>query len=265
MVKVLLEGMEKLLTPNGVFIAAPSEEYRACWIRDQLYTCFSYYYLGDFEKLKKGIWIVFDILQKHRPKLEKAICDFFHNCIHAKYTCDTLDEITHDWGHHQLDALGLFIYLIAYCDSKDIKVFRDRKDYELVDLLVYYLTTIRYWKEEDHGMWEDDEDIHSSSIGAVLAGLSCLEKRGITFIPLCAIKLGEESLNNLVPRESSMREVDMAQLSLIWPYDIISDKIADIILERVKGKLVQEHGLNRYLGDNYYKSDNRMSAEWPLG
>ncbi|KKR78539.1 MAG: hypothetical protein UU22_C0020G0001, partial [Parcubacteria group bacterium GW2011_GWA2_40_8] len=30
-------------------------------------------------------------------------------------------------------------------------------------------------------------------------------------------------------------------------------------------KLVQEHGLNRYWGDNYYRSDNGISAEWPMG
>ena len=263
----LIKGMEGLLKPSGAFMAAPSEQYEACWLRDQLYVSLSYYYLGDLEKLKRGIWIVFDIFHKHRAKIEKAIYDSHHpfnGHIHARYCSDTLEEITPDWGHHQLDALGLFLFLTAYFDSKNIKIIRNDDDLELIYLLAYYLHAIQYWQAEDFGMWEDNPSLHSSSLGAVLAGLSLLKERKIIVVPECAINWGKNTLNNVLPRESSDRPTDMAQLSLIWPYNIVSSETATAILEQVKENLVKEHGVNRYPGDTYYE-ENGISAEWPMG
>ena len=37
------------------------------------------------------------------------------------------------------------------------------------------------------------------------------------------------------------------------------------MLYRITTKLVQPRGLNRYLDDNYYRSDNGVSAEWTFG
>src|SRR4030042_206330 len=71
LINKLLEELEKLQMPNGAFIAAPSEEYRACWIRDQLYCALCYYYLGNIEKLVKSIRVIFEILRKHWNKIEK--------------------------------------------------------------------------------------------------------------------------------------------------------------------------------------------------
>ena len=78
------------------------------------------------------------------------------------------------------------------------------------------------------------------------------------------IKLGRKALNNILPNESPDQEVNMSQLSLIWPYNIISRKTSDIIIARITKKLAQEHGLNRYLDDSYYRSENGISGEWPL-
>ncbi|MCK5044325.1 hypothetical protein KAR26_01170 [Candidatus Parcubacteria bacterium] len=263
----LIKGMEELLKPNGVFIAALSEEYAACWLRDQLLTSLSYYYLGDFKKLKKGFWVVFDIFHKHRAKIMKAVRDShnpFAGHIHAKYHPDTLEEITPNWGHHQLDALGLFLWLVAYLDSKKIKIIRNDNDLELVYLLGYYLQAIKYWQSEDFGMWEEGPNLHSSSIGAVLAGFSFLKERKIIVLHECIISRGQKALDDILPGESSDRSVDMAQLSLIWPYKIVSDQTADVILKQVKESLVKERGLNRYPGDSYH-AENGASAEWPMG
>ena len=263
----LIKGMEELKKPNGAFSAAPLGQYEACWIRDQLYISLSYFYLGDFEKLKKGLWVVLAIFHKYRLKIEKAIHDSdnpFAGHIHTRYHSNTLEEITPDWGHHQMDALGLFLWLVAYLDSKNIKIIRNDDDHKLIYLLSYYLQAIRYWQSEDFGMWEDSPSLHSSSIGAVLASLSFLEERKIVVVPKCIINWGKNALNDILPTESSDRSADMAQLSLIWPYNIVPDKMADVILEQVKENLVKERGLNRYPGDTYY-AENGVSAEWPMG
>lgn len=267
--KSFLAPMEKLQRPSGAFLASPLfPDYHACWLRDQLYTSFSYYYLGEFEKLKKGLWVVFDILGKYRWKIERAICippKIAHDHIHAKYNCDTFEEITNEWGHHQLCALGLFLHIVADLDLKNIQLIRNKNDSELIQLLVCYLISVRYWEKPDNGMWEEDFDMHSSSIGAVLGGLSYIKRRLSIVVPEPMITLGREALNNLLPNESPHRGVDMAQLSLIWPYNIVSREMAGTILQRIKSVLIQKHGLNRYMGDNYYRSSNGISAEWPMG
>jgi len=260
LINKLLEELEKLQMPNGAFIAAPSEEYRACWIRDQLYCALCYYYLGNIPKLVKSIRVIFEILRKHWNKIDKDR----GNYIHAKYDALTFEQITDDWGHHQLDALGLLLYLTAFVESKKIKLVEE-KDRELIKFLIFYLFTVEYWKKPDHGMWEDYLKVRSSSIGSVLTGLIYLDKEKIMSVPEPLITNGKKSLEVLLPNESSDRETDMAQLSLIWPYNIVEKEMAEIILQRIKENLAKEHGLNRYLGDRYYESDDNSPAEWPLG
>lgn len=266
---MILREMEKLRRPSGAFIAAPSLDYYACWLRDHLYTSFCYYYLGEFQKLREGIWIVFDILQKHRGKIDNIICSPPHNphdFLHAKYNPDTLEEVTREWGHHQLDAIGLFLHIVADLNFKNIeKVIRNKNDSDIIQLLILYLCAIRYWESRDNGMWEDDWAIHASSIGAVLKGLDYIKWRQIAVVPDSMIASGRETLNKLLPNESESRSVDMAQLSLIWPYNVVESKMANTLLERVETGLVQTHGLNRYWGDSYYRSQNGVSGEWPMG
>jgi len=268
--ELLLGGMEKLQRISGAFTAAPSGDYRACWLRDHLYCVFTYFYLGDFEKLQKGVWVVFDIFHKYRGKIEKAICQppcsrNVHEFIHAKYDPDTFNEITNDWGHHQLDALGLLLHIVADLDFKNISVVRNENDSKLIQLLVFYLLSVRFWKNPDNGMWEEGFDLHSSSIGAVVGGLSYINRRQVVVVPSSMINAGRDALNSILPNESHSHDVDMAQLSLIWPYNIVSRDVADTILSRVKTKLVQRHGLNRFWGDNYFRSQNGISGEWPMG
>lgn len=260
--------LEELRRPSGAFIAAPALEYEALWVRDQLYCTLSYFYTGDMEKFKEGIWVVFDIFRKHQEKIENVICNLPHEGykhIHAKFDSYSLDEITDDWGHHQLDAIGLFLYLVAFSYSKGVNTIRGEKDTRVLQLLVSYLTAVRYFEFPDHGMWEEELDLHASSIGAVVAGLTLLEEQKLAVVPYSLILRGQKVLYWLLPNESPDRDVDMAALSLIWPYNIATPEIREIILERVKNKLVRKHGLNRYLGDNYYCSDNGMSGEWPIG
>ncbi|PIR41707.1 MAG: hypothetical protein COV30_02295 [Candidatus Yanofskybacteria bacterium CG10_big_fil_rev_8_21_14_0_10_37_15] len=273
----LIEELEKLRRPSGAFIAASSnKDYQACWLRDHLYNVLAYYYLGEFEKLQKGVWVAFDILHKYLNKINKAIChppslnENVHEFIHAKYHPDTFNEIDNIWGHHQLDTLGLLFHVVADLDFKNIKVIRNKNDLKLIQLLVFYLLSVKFWENPDNGMWEEGPDLHSSSIGSVVAGLSYIDRREIVVVPPQMISMGKEVLNSILPRESFNREVDMAQLSLIWPYNIISRDIADVILSRVKSKLVQPHGLYRYqgdtyLGDRFIRSQDGVSAQWPIG
>lgn len=265
---ILLNGLEILRDHRGVFTAALSDDYNACWMRDQLYANFAYYYLGDLKKFKQGIRVVFNMLENSREKIEAAAVNVpkeTHDYIHAKFSSETLGEITNNWGHHQVDAIGLFLYMIGFAYERGIDVVKTDEDKEMLQLLVHYLTTIRYWEAHDNGMWEEWQELHASSIGAALAGLKKIKEQKLAVVPKHLIVCGEKALSALLPKETPVRDQDMAQLSLIWPYHVISDDMRDEILNRVTQNLVQSKGLNRYLNDNYYRSDNGISAEWTMG
>jgi len=261
-------GLTSLRKENGAFIAAPSNDYSACWLRDQLYANFAYLFLGDTQKFREGVWVAFDILHKHSKKIEKAImnppCETKH-FIHAKYNTDNFNEITDDWGHHQLDAIGLFLFMVSLAHKRNVGIFRNGKDLDLLQLLVSYLIAVRYWDAPDNGMWEEGMDLHASSIGACVAGLSLVQKEELAVVPDALIYEGAEALYRLLPNETPSRDVDMAQLSLIWPYRVVSDDLAEHIVRRIEEKLIQKKGLNRYWDDNYYRSQNGISGEWTMG
>ncbi|MBS7629897.1 glycoside hydrolase family 15, partial [Candidatus Bathyarchaeota archaeon] len=140
--------------------------------------------------------------------------------------------------------------------------FRSKKDKQIVQKLVYYLSSIEYWHDKDNGIWEENEEVHASSVGACVAGLKKISK--IVYVPKWLIKNGEQTLKKLLPKESETKEVDMALLSLIYPYDIINKKMVLKILKNIEENLVKNKGVIRYPGDMYY-SINKKEAEWTMG
>lgn len=290
---VIRKNLEALRLPNGSFIAAESRYYAATWLRDSLYCSFAYWFLGDFQKLKEGVWRVFDFFRdkRHLNRLKIGIASperIAGGTIHAKYNGVTFSEVVDDdkWGHHQLDALGLFLHIISDLDFKNISVIRDDGDSEIIQLLVYYLRSQEYWSRPDFGMWEECDIRHSSSIGAVVGGLKYIRKQRLATVPEQLIQLGENQLDRILPYESRdyclrkhhNHDCDAGQLALIWPYHVVSQETARVIISRLidghktesngSHRLLQRHGLNRYWGDDYYRSDDGVyrgiSAEWPM-
>jgi phosphorylase kinase alpha/beta subunit len=133
---------------------------------------------------------------------------------------------------------------------------------------VRYLANIEYWHDRDSGMWEEDEELHVSSIGACVAGLKSVNQLNNIEVPSELIQNGEEALRALLPRESERKFVDLAQLSLIWPYEVVTEEEKNQILKNVEYHLLRERGVIRYKGDKYYnKNPDGFSeeAEWTFG
>lgn len=264
----LYQGLEKLRDEKGAFLAASGPDYHACWMRDQLYANFAYYYLGEYDKFVTGVRVVFDMLHNAREKIERATCNppvNVYEYIHAKYAHDSLMEMTNDWGHHQVDAVGQFLYMVAFAEQNGVSVLKTKEDREMLQILVAYLSSVKYWEYPDNGMWEEWMELHTSSIGAAVRGLEMIRETELAIVPEALIRVGRETLFSILPNETPLREQDMAQLSLMWPYEIVPREMADLMLYRITTKLVQQKGLNRYLDDNYYRSDNGVSAEWTFG
>jgi GH15 family glucan-1,4-alpha-glucosidase len=266
---------------NGLFSAsslAVSTGYNRAWIRDNVYEAMGIEAVSPKEAIKT-YHALLDILLKHETKIDFAIKEkpkHAYQYIHARYDPITLNEIWEEWGNKQNDSIGALIFKICDLTQKGFSIVRDRHDIRILQKLVQYLESIEYWQDKDNGVWEESEEVHASSVGACLAALKSLKKTtfklpsitGKTLlrkisVPRDMITKGQETLNHLLPCESINKQTDLALLSLIYPYNIVSAKQKKQILENIEMQLVRNKGVIRYTGDQYYNKSGE--AEWTFG
>ncbi len=243
--------------PNGLFLAAPCSKtgYHRIWIRDNIYAA-----LGlENETAAQTVYALLEILKKHEYKIDWIIKQPHpkesYRYVHPRYD-ENGNELHEPWGNKQNDAIGALLWKIG-----KLNLTLKENEKRIVQKLVDYLGAIEYWHDADNGMWEDHEEVHASSVGACLAGL--LAVQNIVNVPLHLIAHGEHALRTMLPRESVTKHVDLALLSLIWPYKVVTQKEKEQILKNVEQELVREKGVIRHQGDWYY--NNGKEAEWPLG
>ncbi len=263
-----LEILKALQYSNGLFAAARKDVktgYNRAWIRDNVYSVLGFEAVGNFEEVKRTLHALLDILKKHEYKIDwmikQPLPKHSYRYIHARYDPITNEEIHEEWGNKQNDAIGLLLFKIGDLEQKGIKIVRDETDKIILQKLVDYLQAIEYWHDKDNGIWEEKEEVHASSIGACVAGLNKIQN--IVDVSKKLIEKGQEALNKLLPRESITKEVDLALLSLIYPYNIVNEEQREQILKNVEENLLKERGVIRYLGDKYYNLNGE--AEWTFG
>ncbi len=260
--------LHQLRYPTGLFAAAaPTVKtgYSRAWIRDNIYAALGLEATGDYNAVLKTYHALLDVFKKHEYKIDWIIKQpqpkHAFRYIHARYDPLTGDEINEEWGNKQNDTIGALLFKIGELTKKGIAVLRDEADKRILQKLVHYLAAIEYWHDPDNGMWEEAEEVHVSSIGACVAGLQAAQ--GIVAVPQELIDKGKQALNALLPRESATKDVDLALLSLIYPYNIVTEQQRDAILKNIGEKLLREKGVIRYVGDKYYR--NGADAEWTMG
>lgn len=289
-IKESFANLETLRRVNGGYLASPNPgkpdgtgRYNVFWLRDIMFATYANEYLGNMEEMIESFELVMTIMLKHKDHITEAIRKMpEHRALHARYHPNTLEELSPDWGHHQLDVFGLFLYKTGDLIKKGHDVLKTEEQRELIRDIIQYVFTYRWETHPDFGMWEEGPELHSSSIGSVLAGLTMWfddghyeykykhKKEIWRIVPVSEryFDHAHESLHKILPRESHARETDLAQLSLIWPYNIVDDKMKLTILSKVEG-LAREKGIIRYKGDYYFNSDQNNrdgnEAEWPLG
>jgi GH15 family glucan-1,4-alpha-glucosidase len=263
----LLKGLQH---PSGLFSASQldvSTGYNKAWLRDNLYEALGLEQV-DLQSALKTYWALFDVFLKHEYKIDHAIDkkpEYKHQYIHARYHPLNLTEFEEEWGNKQNDAVGLFLFNVGNLMSKGIKVTRNEHDLRILAKLVKYLASIEYWKDEDNGIWEENEEVHASSVGACVAGLQKIQE--FVFVPQHLIEKGKKALHKLLPQESATKDVDLALLSLIWPLHITNKKQTEQILKNVEQYLLRKRGVIRYKADQYYARGNgkNTEAEWCFG
>lgn len=274
LVKQHLEILKNLQTKSGLFLASKQDVptgYDKAWLRDNFYECLAFEILEDWETVKKTYRAILEVFKKHEFKINYAIASkpaYTHQYIHARYNPDTFDEFWEEWGNKQNDAIGCILFKIGELELTKGVSFLQKEDYKIVQKLVDYLSTLEYWHDPDSGIWEENEEVHASSIGACIAGLEAVKNINGIYVSEDIIKKGYDALERLLPRESGKKFVDLALLSLIWPYDVVNKKQTEEILTNVEYHLLKKKGVIRYKGDHYYNKniDNYSEeAEWTFG
>ncbi len=269
-----LKNLRALRTSSGLFSASSHNVgtgYDKAWLRDNVYEAIAFEYAGEWDVVTKTYHTLLDIFDKHIDKIHWATTNKpFESWqyIHARYNTETLEEFWESWGNKQHDAIGAILYKLAEFESKGHSMLRNRKDKKTVQTLIHYICNVEYWHDPDNGIWEENEEVHASSVGAVVAVLKNWKDVGCLDVDPDAIKRGEAALEKLLPRESETKFVDLALLSLIFPYNIVRPQIAREIVENIEYHLTKNRGVLRYKFDRYYNNnDDGISeeAEWCFG
>ena len=286
--------LEQLRRPNGGYVASPytaddgsGDAYNVYWIRDIMFATYANEYLGCFDKMVESFRLVMDIFKRFHTRIIRAsvikphVLDQRGLFLPARVHPTSLETITDDWGHHQLDMFGLFMYKTGDLIKKGYGFRFRSEDFALIGHIRNHIFNMGF--EADFGVWEEGPEEHSSSYGAVLGGLMMWFDQGFydykyrskinisDFMPVSErmINNGIASLKRLLPAESPSRPYDLAQLSLIWPYNIVDFEMKQLILQNVETKLLGRRGVRRYPHDKYCGKGlvphDGETAEWPLG
>lgn len=270
-----LKILKGLQYQSGLFGASSkdvSTGYDKSWLRDNFYECLPFEILGDWATVEKTYDAILNIFLKHESKIDWAIEHrpiAKHEYIHARFHPETFEEFWEEWGNKQNDSIGAILFRIGELEyHKHRSILNTEDKVRIVNKLIRYLETIEYWHDIDSGVWEENEEVHASSVGACLAGIKAVSKLPNINVPEYMIQKGEETLSQLLPRESISKFTDLALLSLIYPYNIVSRDMQNKIIEDIEYHFLKSRGVIRYKGDRYYnKNPDGVSeeAEWTFG
>ncbi|MEA1929721.1 MAG: glycoside hydrolase family 15 protein [Patescibacteria group bacterium] len=263
-----------LQASSGLFMASAAEVatgYNKAWLRDNFYTAMAFEAVEDWETVRRVWRTLLAVLAKHEDKITWAAANKPHaswQYIHARYHPETFEEFWEEWGNKQNDAVGAILFKLGELEMGGHGVIESEADKRLIQKLIDYVQNIEYWHDPDAGMWEENEEVHASSIGAVVAGLKQIAQLDYIQVPNDLIAKGENALQSLLPRESHGKFSDLAQLSLIWPYQVANEEQIIEILKNLEYHLEKERGIVRYKTDKYYnynKDGWSEEAEWTFG
>ncbi|MBE9163606.1 MULTISPECIES: glycoside hydrolase family 15 protein [Microcoleaceae] len=290
-------------------------DYTDAWVRDNVYSILAVWGLGlayrkidgdrgrTFElehstvKLMRGL--LFAMMQQSSKVERFKNTQLPLDALHAKYNTQTGSIVVGDdqWGHLQLDATSIFLLILAQMTASGLHIIFTIDEVNFVQNLVYYIG--RAYRTPDYGIWErgnkvnrGNAELNASSVGmakAALEAINGLDLFGVNGSQTSVIHVlpdeiarSRVTLESLLPRESSSKEVDAALLSVIsFPAFAVEDKE---LVERTRNKIIDKlqgnYGCKRFLRDGHQtvledadrlhyeptelKQFEHIECEWPL-
>lgn len=269
-----LEQVRRLQKPSGVFTASAHDVatgYDKAWLRDIYFMTLGFLETGEIEVVQKAARALLEVFVKHEAKINWAIEHRPHETwqrIHARFHPETFEEYWEEWGNSQNDAVGEVLNIIVELELRGASIVKTDEEREVVQKIINYLVALEYWQDPDNGIWEENMEVHASSVGSCVAALTKATNVAWLVVPPAAIASGEAALRALLPRESKTKFADLALLSLIYPFNVTTAEETETILRNVEYHLTRDKGVIRYKLDRYYNQNidgYSEEAEWCFG
>ncbi len=269
-----LEQVRRLQKPSGVFTASAHDVatgYDKAWLRDIYFMTLGFLETGEIEVVQKAARALLEVFVKHEAKINWAIEHRPHETwqrIHARFHPETFEEYWEEWGNSQNDAVGEVLNIIVELELCNASVVQTEDEREVVQKIINYLVALEYWQDPDNGIWEENMEVHASSVGSCVAALKKAKNVPWLSVPDDSITQGEIALRNMLPRESKTKFADLALLSLIYPFAVTTPEETETILRNVEYHLTRDKGVIRYKLDRYYNQNEdgySEEAEWCFG
>jgi phosphorylase kinase alpha/beta subunit len=290
-------------------------DYTDAWVRDNVYSILAVWGLAmayrqadtnpgrayELEhsviKLMRGLLFA---MMRQAPKVEAfKITQAPMDALHAKYNTTNGATVVADdgWGHLQIDATSIFLLMLAQMTASGLAIVYNQDEVNFIQNLVYYIG--RAYRTPDYGIWErgnkinhGSPELNASSIGMAKAALTAMDgfnlfgikgdDASVIHVMPDEIARCRMTLESLLPRESSSKEVDAALLSVIgYPaFAIESRELVDRTRNKIVDLLQGNYGCKRFLRDGHQtvledttrlhyeptelKAFEHIECEWPL-
>ncbi len=302
------------LLPASTAVTAHGD-YTDAWVRDNVYSILAVWGLAlAYRKIDEDKGCTFELehsvvklmrgllfaMMRQAHKVER----FKHtqsqlDALHAKYNTQTGDIVVGDreWGHLQIDATSIWLLMLAQMTASGLHIIYTIDEVNFVQNLVYYIG--RAYRTPDYGIWErgnkinhGNSELNASSVGMAKAALEALNgldlfgvrgsQASVIHVLPDEIARARAMLENLLPRESSSKEIDAALLSVIsFPAFAIEDvRLIERTRDDIINKLQGRYGCKRFLRDGHQtvledkhrlhydpwelKQFEHIECEWPL-
>ncbi|MGV8049984.1 MAG: glycoside hydrolase family 15 protein [Anaerolineaceae bacterium] len=268
-----LDLIVKNQSKKGAFLACPNfTSYQYAWFRDGSYCAHALNEAGhQAEAFKFHLWASDTVLQ-HAAKIEKCIQDaqsgkppLAENCFHSRFTVEG-SEVPGNWGHHQLDGLGTWLWSLAEFKQRNSAVVFSENLIRAASLVRDYI--IALWSYPCSDCWEENENMqHTYTLAALFGGLEGFARQFEDPIAANAAADIHRTLltkcvrNNSFTKSIGTSNVDANLIGLYFPYHVVewSDPVFQNTLKKILQDLATPIGLHRYQKDTYYGG-----GEWVL-
>lgn len=259
-------SLETLLcwqSAGGAFVAGPTfSQYGYAWLRDGAFIAESLDLAGRLDAAGRFHDWVAGVIAEAAPGMERAAADAAAGRIpepgdylHCRYTIDG-EPGPDDWPTFQLDGPGIWLWSLAHHVAAGGTLTPARTD--AATRVARYLAALRDTPSSD--AWEEFPDhVHTSTLGAILAGLQAASKLGIDAPELAGARQAIEARlfagRGAWTKWAGNGAVDASLLWLVVPYGLVAPghPVAAATLGRVEAELEDpDGGVHRYPGDTYY-------------
>lgn len=266
---------------SGLFAAADISDTKLgkvsgmdmAWFRDTAHVANALFERGrvkrgqedDIEKARGAGRAFLQVLANNAELIHDATLHRDAPKLPVRVNADTLENDTGE-PRFQNDSTAYAVWLPAKLMLNDL-LPHNKDNFKLLESVAGYLQAGEYWQQPDEGHWEEDSQIHASSVGVIVGGLTMVAKlfAKYDYQPSCVelpslIDKGKSELKQLLgdgetPRHGDYpgRKYDASHLFLATTLtDVLDKAAARVEAAKIEKNLVRDIGVIRYIGDTYF-------------